>query len=209
MSIWNDLTLKKSQTTNIDEITHKRMCPPEPRFFAIVFYSIFIGERIGLDAEEMKRLVSTLPKELQNNGPIWINLYLSYMLSKLIEVKYGYEFSKQSIAALRQSAGNADLEEIAEQLNALSDGFNYWFDTFDMYLQLRNDPDCHPEAKELPDHFIIALALLKHGPDGPLFLADENSALHSISNALCEALSAKWEQFKLVVEIGAPLEEVK
>lgn len=209
MSIRDYLPWKKHQATNTDEIAYKRMCPPEPIFFAGIYYCIFVGESIGLETEEMQQLVTTLPKGLQNNGPIWIKLYLCYTLSKLIEEKYGQEFSKQSVAALRQIAAYVKLKETVEQLDALSDGFNYWFDIFDTCLHSRDQPDYPPEIKESPNHFIIAIALLKHGPDGPIFLVDEDSAIKSISNALYEALSAKWEQFKLAVEIGAPLEEIK
>lgn len=211
MSIWDRLPWKSRPraTAPCDDLAYKRMFAPDPAFFAVLLAGVFMDERFGLEEQELRRLVGALPEGLQTRGRVWINLYLSWALTKLIEEKYGREFANLSIAAVQQSAANVDRLETKETLNQLAAAFAHWFPVFDTCLSLRNEPDCPPEVKEASNHFLIAYALLKHGPDGPLFLADEDGAQKDISNALREALKTQWESFRRMVEIGAPLQEVK
>lgn len=212
MSIWDHFPWTKRRTGNADgasAVAYKRMFLPDPAFFSVLLAGVFMDERIGLEQQEMQRLVATLPGGLRSRGQVWINLYLSWALGKLIEDKHGQEFAKRSIAAVQNSAANVDRVETKELLNQLAAAFGHWFPVFDVCLSMPNEPDCPPELKEASNHFIIAYAMMKHGPNGPLFLADEDDAQRRISNALREALDIKWEQLRQMVEIGAPLEEVK
>ena len=212
MTMWSKLPWKRNKAQPQEAnsgAAYERMFAPTPLFMGQVFAFVFLDENIGLTTEERNRLVSQVPEGLRRHTGVWVYLYLAWALSKFVEERYGADFCKESIAAIGATAERIDRPDSKELVRTIADAVSYWFPVFDVALTVSDDPECPLEIKDAPKSFLIAFSLLKHGPSGPIFLADEDAAQRSLSGVLREALEMKWHQLQRAAELGAPLKEVR
>ncbi|MBV8061270.1 MAG: hypothetical protein JO253_07070 [Alphaproteobacteria bacterium] len=186
---------------------YKRMFEQQPWFFGVLFAAVFLEPRLGIEKNELERLVSGLPENLRPDATMWISVYLAYVLFELTAGKYGRDFADDALSSMGQTNPKLKEGERIENLDEIAKLLEFWFPRLDIAL---NGSDAPQEMKDAPLELVAAATFMNASPDGPLFV--QGGEFEEICVKLAEAFAGATEQtlekYKRAVEIGAPLEEL-
>ena len=197
-------------STGIDSVNsaYVRMQEPTPGFFAIIYFSVVLDGRPGLDQQDQNRLIQTLPVNLKDAAIVWMRTFLAWEIDREVRTKYGAIFSEEARADVARNVDRIPEDGDRALFISAASLIEFWFPRLDACQAIPIPTEYPAELDGIFLYNCVARALLKYGPDGPIFTLDDESTKNIIAIALQTISEEMRAQITMVVEIGAPIQNL-
>jgi len=178
--------------------------PPDPKFLGDFLVYQFLGDRFGLQEQQLEGFVAEAPNELRELTKLWILFYLSWLFKLYAASKYGNEFAEELQAQIKERFEKA--ESIEDEMKGIGQTFEFWMERLD-------DATSHADTKlqgvEVPFEVFAAMAFLALDASSPFYKSrDTNNVEFDVGIAFASAKDEAMVLIKNSVDLGGPVEEI-
>ncbi|MCK4828751.1 hypothetical protein KA005_74155 [bacterium] len=178
--------------------------PPDAKFLGDFLVYQFLGDRFGLQEQQLEGFVAEVPNELRELTKLWILFYLSWLFKLYAASKYGNEFAEDLQAQIKERFEKA--ESIEDKMKGIGQTFEFWMERLD-------DSTSHADTKvkgmEVPFEVFAAMAFLALDASSPFYKStDTNNVEFDVGIAFASAKDEAMALIQNSVDLGGPVEEI-
>lgn len=178
--------------------------PPDPKFLGDFLVYQFLGDKFGLQEQQLDLFVAEVPDELKDLTKLWILFYLSWLFKLYAASKYGDKFVEDLLSQVKERFEKA--ESVEEGIKGIGQTFEFWMERLDDSTSYAGT---EVEGVEVPFEVFVAMAFLALDASSPYFKStDTNNVEFDVGIAFASAKDEAMTLIQNSVDIGGPVEEI-